>query len=88
MITRVSGRGLGLAIVREKVEKLGGRVAIETHRAPAPPSDEASLTLATFRGVLIESAQRLFILPTAQVDRVARFKPQDVQTVEGRRTSR
>ncbi len=44
------------------------------------------LTLATFRGVLIESAQRLFILPTAQVDRVTRFKPQDVQTVEGCRT--
>jgi two-component system chemotaxis sensor kinase CheA len=44
------------------------------------------LTMATFRGVLIESAQRLFIVPTAQVERVTRFKPQDVQTVEGRRT--
>src|SRR5882762_10449117 len=32
MITRISGRGLGLAIVREKVEKLGGRVAIESRR--------------------------------------------------------
>jgi two-component system chemotaxis sensor kinase CheA len=44
------------------------------------------LTLATFRGVLVESARRLFILPTAQVERVTRFKPQEVQTVEGRRT--
>jgi len=87
MITRVSGRGLGLAIVREKVEKLGGRVAIETHRGSGTTIRMTlPLTLATFRGVLIESAQRLFILPTAQVDRVARFKPQDVQTVEGRRT--
>jgi two-component system, chemotaxis family, sensor kinase CheA len=32
MITQVSGRGLGLAIVREKAEKLGGRVAIESRR--------------------------------------------------------
>jgi len=87
MITRVSGRGLGLAIVREKVEKLGGRVAIESHRGSGTTIRmRLPLTLATFRGVLIESAQRLFILPTAQVDRVARFKPQDVQTVEGRRT--
>ena len=87
MITRVSGRGLGLAIVREKVEKLGGRVAIESHRGSGTTIRMTlPLTLATFRGVLIESAQRLFILPTAQVDRVTRFKPQEVQTVEGRRT--
>jgi len=87
MITQVSGRGLGLAIVREKVEKLGGRVAIESRRGSGTTIRmRLPLTLATFRGVLIESAQRLFILPTAQVDRVARFKPQDVQTVEGRRT--
>ena len=87
MITRVSGRGLGLAIVREKVEKLGGRVAIESRLgAGTTIRMTLPLTLATFRGVLVESARRLFILPTAQVERVTRFKPQEVQTVEGRRT--
>jgi two-component system, chemotaxis family, sensor kinase CheA len=87
MITRVSGRGLGLAIVREKAEKLGGRVAIESRRGSGTTIRMTlPLTLATFRGVLVESARRLFILPTAQVERVTRFKPQDVQTVEGRRT--
>jgi two-component system chemotaxis sensor kinase CheA len=87
MITQVSGRGLGLAIVREKTEKLGGRVAIESLRGSGTTIRiTLPLTMATFRGVLIESAQRLFIVPTAQVERVARFKPQDVQTVEGRRT--
>ena len=87
MITQVSGRGLGLAIVREKTEKLGGRVAIESLRGSGTTIRMTlPLTMATFRGVLIESAQRLFIVPTAQVERVARFKPQDVQTVEGRRT--
>ena len=29
-MTDLSGRGLGMAIVREKVEKLGGQVSIET----------------------------------------------------------
>jgi two-component system chemotaxis sensor kinase CheA len=87
MITRVSGRGLGLAIVREKVEKLGGRVTIESRRGSGTTVRMTlPLTLATFRGVLVESARRLFILPTAQVERVTRFTPQDVQTVEGRRT--
>jgi two-component system, chemotaxis family, sensor kinase CheA len=36
--------------------------------------------------VLIECAQRLFIVPTVQLERVVRFKAQEVQTVEGRRT--
>jgi len=86
MITRVSGRGLGLAIVREKAEKLGGRVAIESRRGFGTTIRMTlPLTLATFRGVLIESARRLFILPTAQVERVTRFKLQEVRTVEGRR---
>jgi two-component system, chemotaxis family, sensor kinase CheA len=87
MITQVSGPGLGLAIVREKTEKLGGRVAIASHRgAGTTIRMTVPLTMATFRGVLIESAQRLFIVPTSQVERVTRFKPQEVQTVEGRRT--
>ncbi|MDB6038373.1 MAG: CheA signal transduction histidine kinase, partial [Verrucomicrobiales bacterium] len=30
IITRLSGRGLGLAIVQEKTEKLGGRVSVES----------------------------------------------------------
>jgi len=87
MITQISGRGLGLAIVREKAEKLGGRVAIESRRGSGTTiRTTLPLTLATFRGVLIEAAQRLFIIPTAQVERAMRFRPQEVQTVEGRRT--
>jgi two-component system chemotaxis sensor kinase CheA len=87
MITQLSGRGLGLAIVREKAEKLGGRIAIEsTPRVGTTIRMTLPVTLATFRGVLVESAQRTFVVPTAQVERVTRFKPEDVQTVEGRDT--
>jgi two-component system chemotaxis sensor kinase CheA len=87
MITELSGRGLGLAIVREKTEKLGGRIAIESRRtAGTTIRMTLPLTLATFRGVLIKSAQQLFVVPTAQVERVTRFRLQDVRTVEGRNT--
>jgi two-component system chemotaxis sensor kinase CheA len=87
MITQVSGRGLGLAIVREKVEKLGGRVAIDSRRGTGTTIRMSlPLTLATFRGILIESAQRSFVVPTAQVERVARFKSKELQSIEGRST--
>lgn len=87
IITEVSGRGLGLAIVREKAERLGGRVAIDS--GPGAGTDiriTLPLTLATFRGVLVEAEQRLFVVPTAQVERAIRFAAEDVQTVEGRET--
>jgi two-component system chemotaxis sensor kinase CheA len=87
MITQLSGRGLGLAIVREKTEKLGGRVVLESRRGAGTSFRMTlPLTLATFRGVLLECAQRRFIVPTSQVERVTRFRPQDVRTVEGRNT--
>ncbi len=87
IITDVSGRGLGLAIVREKVERLGGAVAIE-------PRFEAGtrfriilpLTLATFRGVLVRAGERPFVVPAASVERVTRAAEGDIRTVENRET--
>jgi two-component system chemotaxis sensor kinase CheA len=87
LITNISGRGLGLAIVREKVEKLGGVVSLETSadvgttfRVVLP------LTLATLRGVLVQVAERLFVIPTTHVERVLRVNTADIKTVENRET--
>ncbi len=86
IITDISGRGLGLAIVREKVEKLGGAVFCE-------PTEEVTtfrillpLTLASFRGVLVRAAERLFIIPLTGFDRAVRIKRDDIRTVENRET--
>ncbi len=85
IITDISGRGLGLAIVREKVEKLNGAVSIDTR-----PDNGTSftmvvpLTLATFRGVLVSVGGHLFVLPSANVEKVARVRKEEIQTVENR----
>src|SRR5258706_1183685 len=87
MITELSGRGLGLAIVREKVEKVGGSVSIEsnpgtgtTFRLILP------LTLARFRGVLVRVGQSLFVLPTRYVQRVLRIGQDEIKSAENRET--
>ncbi|HLA28972.1 MAG TPA: hybrid sensor histidine kinase/response regulator [Syntrophales bacterium] len=87
IITDISGRGLGLAIVREKTEKLGGDVSVDsrinvgtTVRLILP------LTLATFRGVLVRADGQVFILPTINVERVLRVSPGEIKTVENRET--
>ena len=87
IITDISGRGLGLAIVREKVEKLGGKVTVEsqpnigtTFRLFLP------LTLSTFRGVLVKSADHFFFIPTINVERALRISSEKIRTVENRET--
>ncbi len=87
IITDISGRGLGLAIVREKIGKINGTVSIDTQ-----PNVGTSfmmvvpLTLATFRGVLCRVGERLFVFPSINVERVARVKKEEIQTVENRET--
>jgi two-component system chemotaxis sensor kinase CheA len=87
MIDDISGRGLGLAIVREKAGKLGGKVTVEsgphcgaTFRMILP------LTLATFRGVVVRVGEQTFILPALHLERVARIPRSAVRSVENRET--
>ncbi|MDB5991458.1 MAG: hybrid sensor histidine kinase/response regulator [Herbaspirillum sp.] len=87
IITDLSGRGLGLAIVREKVEHLGGFVALEsrpgsgtTFRITLP------LVLATFRGVLVRVGEQCFVIPALSIERVTRVAQQEIRTVQNRTT--
>ena len=87
IITDISGRGLGLAIVREKVERLGGTVALEsrpdvgtTFRIILP------LTLANFRSILVSVSGQFFVIPVTSVERVVRVADRDIRTVENRET--
>ncbi|MFA6108989.1 MAG: response regulator [Candidatus Latescibacterota bacterium] len=87
LITSVSGRGLGLAIVQEKVERLGGRLSFETHPGAGTSFRMVlPLTLATFRGVLVRAGEQLLILPTASVERAVRVGKEVIKTVENRET--
>jgi two-component system, chemotaxis family, sensor kinase CheA len=86
-LTDISGRGLGLAIVREKVEGLGGGIAVgpgagggTCFRISLPTS------LATFRGLLVRLGEQRFVLPSRNVERVARLAPAAIKTVGQRDT--
>jgi two-component system chemotaxis sensor kinase CheA len=84
-VTAISGRGLGMAIVRAKAEKLGGRVSLESRQDRGTTLTLVlPLTLATFRGVLVSVADRLFVFPTANLERALRILPAEIRTVENR----
>jgi two-component system chemotaxis sensor kinase CheA len=75
LLTELSGHGVGLAIVREKVEALGGSVAVQPPVAGEPGTRLLIVlptTLAAFRGLLVHAGGRPFVLPSRHVERVAR----------------
>lgn len=89
VVTRLSGRGLGLAIVRENAERLGGGVSVETWPGKGTLFRiRLPVTLATFRGLVVEVAERRYVLRVTDVERALRYRQQDVRTVEGRETLR
>jgi two-component system chemotaxis sensor kinase CheA len=87
LITEISGRGLGMAIVRDTVKKLGGQLTVGS-RAGIGTSFRMLLpvTLAAFKGVLVEAGGQTFVIPTASIDRIVRVKREEIHTVEARTT--
>lgn len=82
-VTELSGRGLGLGIVNEKVEKLGGKTKIETEKGKGTTFRMTlPLTLAIFRGIRVKAASQEFILPTQNVRQVFRSSMRERKTLE------
>lgn len=87
LVTDISGRGLGLAIVREKVGALGGRIEIRSEKFVGTAFHVVLPTsFTTFRGLVIALGDQQFILPSGQVSRVARIERDAIRMVENRET--
>ncbi len=87
VVTEISGRGLGLAIARDKVKKLGGRITVTSEVEEGTQFHIAvPTTLATIRAVLVRSGGQAFVLPVTDIDRVAAIGVQEIRPVEGRET--
>jgi two-component system chemotaxis sensor kinase CheA len=89
IITELSGRGLGLSIVEERVELFDGEIAVRTHPGKGTRVQiTLPVRLATLRGVIVRAQDQLFIIPRVYVGQVLRVNEGKVQLVENRRTIR
>lgn len=87
IVTDISGRGLGMAIVQEKIEQLGGSVSVESLKDEGTKFRiQLPLSLVTFQGILVRVADKEFVVPTSKVYRVLRIKKDKVKTIENKAT--
>ncbi len=86
-ITDVSGRGLGMAIVDEKVTKIGGTISVDTETGKGS-TFRVTLpqTMAAFRGLLVVASDQLFLVQTTSVLKVVALRAGDIKTVESKKT--
>jgi two-component system chemotaxis sensor kinase CheA len=84
-VTEISGRGVGMDVVRRNIEALRGRVEIQSVFGKGTTFlIKLPLTLAILEGLVIRAAGRRFVLPTFAVSESLRPKPEQVHCVQGR----
>ncbi len=84
-VTDVSGRGVGMDVVKKNILALGGRVEISSIAgAGTRVTIRLPLTLAILDGMLVAVGEEVFILPLNAVVESLQPKPEMVRTVQGR----
>ncbi len=79
LITDISGRGLGLAIAKDKVEHMGGSIAVSSEAGKGTQFDIIlPSALSSYSGIVVVVAGRYCVIPKGGVERVIRIKPDDI----------
>jgi two-component system, chemotaxis family, sensor kinase CheA len=84
-VTEVSGRGVGLDVVREAAERFGGTIDVRTTAGKGTTVEiVAPLSVASLEGLVVETAGVLVTIPLEAVTRAMRFSPGEiVRTSDG-----
>ncbi len=86
-VTELSGRGVGMDVVRSEVASLGGR--IETESQPGRGTRftvHLPLTLAVAQVVLVAAGKARFAVPSSSVEQVLQLKPQALASAYAERS--
>jgi two-component system chemotaxis sensor kinase CheA len=86
-VTSVSGRGVGMDVVKNNIQKLNGRVEIESQPGAGTTINIAlPLTLAILPVLIVRYGRQPFAVPLAMVHEIMALKPAQIQLVAGRAT--
>jgi two-component system, chemotaxis family, sensor histidine kinase and response regulator PixL len=82
-VTDLSGRGVGMDVVRNNLQQIRGEIQVDTELGMGTTfTITVPFTLSVVRVLLVESGEMLFALPTSAIEEMLRLKSDDIlQTV-------
>lgn len=84
-VTDISGRGVGMDVVKRNIEKLRGRINIESVTGQGTKQTlHIPLTLAIMEGMLVRSSKSIYAIPMLTIRESFRPNPEDItETMDG-----
>jgi two-component system chemotaxis sensor kinase CheA len=84
-ITDLSGRGVGMDVVKTNILRLGGMISIASEQGTGTKiTVTLPITLAIIRALIVTVASRTFALPITAVREAIPYVPEEVRTIQGR----
>ncbi len=78
-VTKVSGRGVGMDVVKRKISDLRGEVSIQTEKnVGTTMTIKLPLTLSIIEGLLVRIDDTFYVIPLASVNKCFDFKHEDL----------
>jgi len=88
-VTNVSGRGVGMDVVKTNIEKLNGIIDIDSELGIGTSIKlKIPLTLAIIQALLVGVQEEAYAIPLASVMETVRISTDEIYTVEGRSVMR
>jgi two-component system chemotaxis sensor kinase CheA len=82
-ITAISGRGVGLDVVKRSIEKLNGTVTVHSeHGKGTKFTIKLPLTLAIIQGLLVRVGPEIYSIPITSVIESLRIKPAEIKKID------
>jgi two-component system chemotaxis sensor kinase CheA len=84
MVTDVSGRGVGMDVVKRNIESIGGRVSIHSEQGRGTTTTiRLPLTLAILDGLSVAVGRQIFIVPLSFISESLRPQAGDIKNIRG-----
>ncbi len=82
-VTNVSGRGVGLDVVKRQIEKLNGTVTVWSVKGAGTRfTIKIPLTLAIIQGLLVQVGKEMYAIPITSVIDSHRIKPSEIKLID------
>ena len=89
VVDNISGRGVGMDVVRNNIKKLNGLIEVESYEGIGSEIIiKIPLTLAIIQALLVKVGKEVFAIPLVSIVEIERINPKQIKTIGKKETLR